>query len=375
MTPIRLSLALLVVIFWCLYQTGAASANQWQDYHRWLQQQRAIVRERRQRIEQIEGPAEQRLEQLRQSVKVTEAQIETTAKQLKQAQALLKNLNQQLAITTANLEQQRLATKARLRYLARHPQHRWWMVLLNTPDLQHLIDRRRQLQRIYQRDRQLLTNLQASAQRVANRRQLVIAQENEIALLQQKLLTQKAQLQGEVVVQERAIAKLKSDRQALESAEQRLAEDSMRLQRLIIARAGTPQNFTIVPGTGRLQYPTYGTISSPYGWRIHPILGYEKLHTGIDIAADTGTPIYAADTGTVILAEWYGGYGYTVIIAHGNEISTLYAHCSEIYVTVGQVVQKGQIIAAVGSTGFSTGPHLHFEVRFNGEPIDPMPYL
>jgi murein DD-endopeptidase MepM/ murein hydrolase activator NlpD len=340
-----------------------------------LERQQAIVQERKQKIDNLERPAQARLDQLRQNVQITEAQLQTTQAQLAKAQTILKDLTQQLDITTANLNAQRQAAQARLRYLARHPQQRWWMVLLASADLQELSDRRRQLQQIYRRDRQLLSNLKDSADRVSNRRQLVIAQENEILLLRQKLRTQKAQLEGEVVSQELLIDRLRNDRQSLLAAEQRLAEDSSKLQRLIMARSGAPQNFTIVPGTGRLQYPTYGEVSSPYGWRVHPILGYEKFHTGIDFAAETGTPIYAADTGTVIVAEWYGGYGYAVIVAHGNQLSTLYGHCSELFVTVGQAVQKGQVIAAVGSTGFSTGPHLHFELRLNGEPIDPTPYL
>ncbi len=108
---------------------------------------------------------------------------------------------------------------------------------------------------------------------------------------------------------------------------------------------------------------------------MHPILGYERFHSGIDIGADYGTVIHAADSGTVIFAGWYGGYGNAIIIDHGGGITSLYGHTSELYVSEGQQVQRGQTIAAVGSTGFSTGPHLHFEVRANGEPVDPSAYL
>jgi murein DD-endopeptidase MepM/ murein hydrolase activator NlpD len=108
---------------------------------------------------------------------------------------------------------------------------------------------------------------------------------------------------------------------------------------------------------------------------MHPILGYEKFHGGMDFGAEEGSMIRAAYTGTVIMADWYGGYGNTVILDHGNGITTLYGHTEGVYVTEGQVVEKGEPIALVGSTGLSTGPHLHFEVRQDGEPTDPVAYL
>ncbi len=131
-------------------------------------------------------------------------------------------------------------------------------------------------------------------------------------------------------------------------------------------------------GSGMMTMPVVGArISSPFGYRIHPITGEYKMHTGIDLAAAQGTPIYAADGGTVVVASWVNGYGNVVIIDHGNGIQTLYAHIRDggTVVSVGQSVGRGDKIAEVGSTGNSTGPHCHFEVRVNGTPVDPMGYL
>ncbi|MNH82391.1 Murein DD-endopeptidase MepM [compost metagenome] len=127
---------------------------------------------------------------------------------------------------------------------------------------------------------------------------------------------------------------------------------------------------------GSMGLPVTGArISSPYGYRIHPITGVKKLHTGTDFAVSQGTDVHAADSGNVIVAEWWNGYGNCVIIDHGNNIWTLYGHLSKINVQKGDNVKRGEVIAESGNTGASTGPHLHFEVRVNGTPVDPMPYL
>ena len=126
---------------------------------------------------------------------------------------------------------------------------------------------------------------------------------------------------------------------------------------------------------GRLRMPVHGWISSYYGWRVHPIFGSRRMHTGIDLAAIGGTPIYAAEAGTVIIAGVRGGYGNAVVIDHGGGLATLYAHQSRLTVSVGEKVSAGERIGFVGCTGYCTGDHLHFEVHINGKHTDPLPYL
>lgn len=121
--------------------------------------------------------------------------------------------------------------------------------------------------------------------------------------------------------------------------------------------------------------PNYYRISSPFGMRVHPILHVKKLHTGMDIPAPTGKKVVAANDGTVMLSGWLGGYGKVVMVDHGGKIVTLYAHNSSILVKKGEKVKKGQAIAKVGSTGYSTGPHSHFEVRQNGVYKNPYPWV
>jgi len=132
----------------------------------------------------------------------------------------------------------------------------------------------------------------------------------------------------------------------------------------------------VISGNGQLSLPITGArLSSRFGPRLHPIFGTQRLHAGIDWAAATGTPVRAAASGRVVHAGERGGYGNAVIIDHGGALATMYAHLSVIAVGGGADVQRGQVIGAVGSTGFSTGPHLHFEVRVAGSPVDPIPYL
>lgn len=138
------------------------------------------------------------------------------------------------------------------------------------------------------------------------------------------------------------------------------------------ARAPAPAPKAAPSGWRR---PSDGRISSGFGMRRHPIFGTGRMHTGVDFGAPMGAPIYAATDGVVVSAGWRGGYGLAVVVDHGGGVATLYAHSSRLNVAPGQRVSRGQVIAATGSTGQSTGPHLHFEVRVNGQPRDPMPYL
>lgn len=122
-------------------------------------------------------------------------------------------------------------------------------------------------------------------------------------------------------------------------------------------------------------YPCQASITSPFGYRMHPVLGYAKFHSGIDLGAGYGQPVLATAAGRVTCADWLGGYGMAVTIDHGSGLSTLYGHNSQLHVSTGQYVKKGQIIASVGSTGMSTGPHCHYEVHKDGTQVDPMPYM
>jgi len=161
------------------------------------------------------------------------------------------------------------------------------------------------------------------------------------------------------------------------SVERRQESDRLATD-IVAASSALEASGGVVAGTGTFSRPATGVITSDYGWRMHPILGYQKLHNGIDYDGADGV-VYAADDGVVILTVWSASYGNVTVIDHGRSggkyFATFYAHQAGYFVDEGDVVRKGQSIGAVGSTGLSTGPHLHFEVRLNGVPVDPRPFL
>ena len=138
---------------------------------------------------------------------------------------------------------------------------------------------------------------------------------------------------------------------------------------------GNYQAYVPATNSGAMIWPITGPITSEFGWRSHPIFGGQRFHSGIDIGGDYGMPIHAAQSGVVSHAGWIDGYGNTVMIDHGGGIVTLYGHNESLAVNVGQHVNQGDVIAYCGSTGNSTGPHCHFEVRLDGEPVSPFNYL
>lgn len=146
------------------------------------------------------------------------------------------------------------------------------------------------------------------------------------------------------------------------------------LAAVLVLALGAPSGFMVsfIPGSGSYVYPVMAPrLSSGYGMRVHPILRFSRTHQGIDLAAPLGSPVRAVADGVVVFADPYQGYGKLVLIKHARGMTSHYGHCDKIRVSPGQHVKAGEIVAYVGSSGMSTGPHLHFEIRFNGRAVDP----
>lgn len=352
------------------------SLEELQQQQRKIETERSNIDQKQDQMQRQERSAQQKLGTAQSSVQATAAEISAHERQIQQANQRLKRLEQELTKAESTYQVQQKSTVARLRFLQRQGGSDGLAVLLQSKDLNDFLDRRYQLQRVYQSDRQILAQLKIETDVLTQRRRVVESQKNELALMTQQLMAQKLDFQQEAKSQQDLIQRLRLDRKALEAAEDQLAKDSDNIAILIQQQLGVfNPSIHLRRGKGVLSYPSDAPLTSGFGYRMHPILGYTKFHSGLDFGADYGAPIRAAAPGKVLFAGWYGGYGQTVILDHGSHISTLYGHADEIYVSAGQIIQRGTPIAAVGSTGLSTGPHLHFEVRVSGEPIDPLEYL
>ena len=358
-------------------QTTPPEVNQLKQQQQQIDQQRSQVQKEREKLQRQERFAQKDLSGIRQNIQITTAQIQTTEAEFSNANRVLKKLEADLQNAEKSYQQRQSSTISRLQFLQRQQESSGWAVLLQSQNLNDFLDRRFRLKQIYKSDRKTLSELKTESEKIDRQRQQVEQQKNSIALIAQQLMTQKSQFEQQAQSQKEVVDRLRTNRRALEAAEAQLEKDSKSIGNLIQRRIAEERakNGIVILGTGQFNLPSDAAITSGFGYRMHPILGYERFHSGVDFGADYGSPILAADRGVVIFAGWYGGYGNAVILDHGNGTTTMYAHAQELYVSEGQTVERGKAIAATGSTGLSTGPHLHFEVRKDGEPVDPMGYF
>jgi murein DD-endopeptidase MepM/ murein hydrolase activator NlpD len=358
------------------------------------------------------GQLEGLLQQARSQKKGLDAVVARLDARLSVISDQLQGLNRNIADVTATLNARQAAYDvlqakliARKRQLAAAQQHLRWQqkvfadrvvqsyksgeidylaVLLGSNGYEDMISRVSLISDLVRSDNSMVGDLTSSRDAVAAEKREVAGQtaqakrlrdqvkqkSDQLAALRAEQLATQASTKGARRAKTQALAGVEKNIGAWEAQEATLAAESQGLAGVIQGLAGNGDG----KATGVLQWPVVGPVTSPFGWRIHPIFHVRKFHTGIDIGVGYGTPIHAADGGRVIYATWMSGYGNTTIIDHGNGISTLYAHQSTILISSGSVT-KGQVIGYVGATGYATGPHLHFEVRVNGNPVNPLGYL
>jgi len=248
-------------------------------------------------------------------------------------------------------------------------------ILLKSESFGDFLTRLSVVKQIAKYDNQKLKELKEIEEKIAAVKKELESEKDNLMSLKSENDSQMATLKAKQAESQSIINNITSDinqyKAALEAQEKAEAAAREEIRRL----SSSSSNSTFVGGT--FVWPSVSSyITSPYGTRVHPVTKTVKTHSGVDIGASHGTDIYAAASGTVLISGWNsGGYGNYVVIDHGGGVTTLYAHCSSLLVSSGQKVSQGQVIAKVGSTGMSTGPHLHFEVLKNGAHTNPMAYF
>lgn len=251
---------------------------------------------------------------------------------------------------------------------------RYASVILGSRSMREMVSRAYVVRTIVRYDALLIAEIKSDRQAVMNWKKQADQKSAQVAGLLRELAAQQNEEARDTVQLRVVLAEARAARAELEDEIATLEADSKTIAARIRALLETPLGRVrkLIVFSGGFIRPVPGNVTSGFGMRYHPILHITKLHTGVDFSAGSGTPIVAAAEGIVIFAGSLRGYGNTVVVDHGGGISTLYAHQSQILASEGQTVSKGTVIGRVGSTGYSTGPHLHFEVRRGGAPVNPL---
>ena len=345
---------------------------------------------------------QQVIEDVSAKLKQIQADLDAANARLQSIQTKQAEINAQIAQTQneivkmeAYLKTRQDVLNRRVRAIYMHGQLNYLEVILGANSFSDFANRVELLKRVIRSDYNLILEIQKQKAAIEAKKAQLEEDKRQLDALAAEAEKTRQEIAKKKAEQQKVLDAAKSNKAAAAQMEQDLNAQlasvrNLIQQRLAAAEAarqaaqqqaasddegggGSDDNY--VQGTGAMGWPCSGPITSPFGYRTHPIFGTTIFHAGIDIGVDYGTPIHAADSGVVVYSGWISGYGNAVIIDHGGGISTLYGHNQSLAVSEGQSVSKGSVIAYAGSTGNSTGPHCHFEVDVNGSPVNPMVYL
>lgn len=296
--------------------------------------------------------------------KEAKAALDETERSMKENEA-------RLDVLAGDYDKKRTRLGKRVRDIYINGQISYLDVLFGAKDFGDLLTRMDLLKRVVRDDYELVHTVLTEQAEIEQRQKQLASDRSTQAEQEQKARTAREIMEQKVAKQQALIEKMKSDKAVFDQQYDELMAASRQVGEMIRS-----SHYNVRPsGSGAMIWPISGPITSEFGWRTHPITGDQRFHSGLDIGGEYGLPVHAAQSGTVTYAGWISGYGNTVIIDHGGGITTLYGHNQSLAVGEGQVVSQGQVISYCGSTGNSTGPHCHFEVRQNGEPVSPYGYL
>jgi len=334
------------------------------------------VQQKLRQVKQQEAVAENRLVAAQQELDAAWDRLRKARARLQATRRHIARVKKEIISTEARLAQHEAAFRDRIEALyASSSQPTALAVFLGVADYQDLANRVRFTKMVAEQDQNYLLRLVEYERKLSNTKATLQQLEANQARYHAQVQAEAKQVQRYRTKAQHVLTSIATNRAELENQLAALDEESRRIQQMLAAsQRGVSGARYGGKWSGSLLKPVNGRVGSGFGMRMHPILGYRRMHSGVDIGASYGSTIRAADTGLVVYAGWRGGYGKCVIIDHGSGVATLYAHMSSISVSAGQVVKRGGTIGAVGSTGLSTGPHLHFEVRRNGCPVNPLSY-
>lgn len=379
-----LSTALLLILSLAFYSAFSAIgyADDLQQKKEQLQNVQKSIEEKKKQLNNIQrekADLQNQLAIIQQNLVQSQEQLNKAQKQLSKLEESIKIKSEELSAAQKRLNDENDIFKKRVVAMYKSGPLGYLGVLLDSNNFLDFLSRYEIMKRLIKYDKDLISQITMQKEDIARQKQELIKQRNEVASVKNAIERRKKEISIQLASRSGILRKLNMQEQTYKSQIEDLSNESEQLTAIIKKlqeQAAQRKNAVRFAG-GKLGWPVPGIydITDPFGPRYHPILKVERMHTGIDIGTSYGSTVVASADGRVIYAGWFGGYGNAVVIDHGDGISTLYGHNSSLLVKEGDMVKRGQAIAKSGSTGLSTGPHLHFEVRKDGVPVNPMDWL
>lgn len=313
--------------------------------------------------------------QLDEEITSQEIEIDLLRTQSKELQENIEKTEVELEEITETYNKQKKILEARLVASYKSGEIQYLDYLLQASSLPEFISTYYYISEMVEADSELLVRTNKQKEELELAKLELKKQKKQLAQTLEECENKAVSLANKQTIKDAYIRQLSEEEQKYTTDIIEMQTEIKKVEAEILEAATLHMGFDYVGGEMAWPVPGYTRITSPYGMRTDPIRGVYKLHTGTDIAAPMGTSFIAANDGVVVKAGWNNAYGNMVMINHGGGVSTLYAHGSAIMVEVGQEVKRGEEVLKVGSTGNSTGPHAHFEVRINGQYVNPIPYI
>ena len=331
------------------------------------------------RLEEVQDDLSENLQQIQKlDEKIEDAQKELDELNIKieELQKSINEVNKKLEVAQKRYDKQKEILELRLVSMYETSDTKYLDVILSSRSISDFLSNYFLITEIANYDTELLEDMKAQKDEIDLNKKKLDSTKEKYATMKQSQTKRTKILENTKIVRENHISKLTDKEKDIQAQIDEYNTKFAEVNKEILSLALQGIDTKYIGGELAWPVPGYTRVSSKFGMRFHPILHYTKLHTGVDISAPMGANFVAANDGIVVKAEYNGAYGNMVIIDHGGGISTLYAHGSEIMVQVGETVKRGEtVVLKVGSTGYSTGPHAHFEVRLNGVVTDPIPYI